>query len=115
VKNTLLPRQPLVDSQPKIKAPRKQWPQIAVRVLVFFVVAFSIGWVLNRISTRLERTARPAGFSRGLLQGALMPMAMPKGVVYKLGYTMGVNGCGAIFFGFFFWRLNRWRKSDAAE
>ena len=32
------------------------------------------------------------------------------GLTYKLGYTFGVNACGAIFFGFFFWRLNRWRK-----
>lgn len=54
-----------------------------------------------------------------------MPMSMPNllvgrditiysshntGVRYKLGYTAGVNGCGAIFFGVLFWRLNRWRK-----
>jgi hypothetical protein len=32
------------------------------------------------------------------------------GVPYKLGYTCGVNACGAIFFGLFFLRLNRWRK-----
>jgi len=32
------------------------------------------------------------------------------GRTYKLGYTVGVNGCGAIFFGIFFWRVNRWRK-----
>ena len=51
-----------------------------------------------------------------------MPMALPNllvgrdvsiyspnntGVPYKLGYTAGVNVCGAIFFGFFYWRLNR--------
>ena len=53
-----------------------------------------------------------------------MPMSMPNllagqditiysqnntGVSYKLGYTAGVNGCGAIFFGVFFWRVNRWK------
>lgn len=58
-----------------------------------------------------------------------MPMSMPNllvgrdvtiysahntGVSYKLGYTAGVNGCGAIFFGFLFWRLNRWRKLNVA-
>ena len=32
------------------------------------------------------------------------------GVRYKLGYTCGVNACGAVFFGLFFFRLNRWRK-----
>jgi hypothetical protein len=54
-----------------------------------------------------------------------MPMAMPNllvgrdvsiysanntGLSYKLGYTSGVNGCGAIFFGVVFWRFNRWRN-----
>ena len=32
------------------------------------------------------------------------------GVNYKLGYTAGVNGCGTIFFGFFFWRLRRLKR-----
>ena len=65
-------------------------------------------------------------FVRGMLQGALMPMAMPNllvgrdvviysqrnnGVTYKLGYTAGVNVCGAIFFGLFFWWVSRWRAS----
>jgi hypothetical protein len=31
------------------------------------------------------------------------------GLPYKLGYTMGVNACGAIFFGLFFMRLTQWR------
>ena len=54
-----------------------------------------------------------------------MPMAMPNllvgrdvmiysqnntGVMYKLGYTAGVNGCGAIFFGVLFWRVNRLKR-----
>ena len=60
----------------------------------------------------------------------LMPAALPNllvgsdvviyaqnntGVSYKLGYTMGVNVCGAVFFGFFFWRLNRWRKAEKSR
>ncbi len=76
----------------------------------------------------MERSARPAGLARGLVQGALMPMSMPNllfgndvtiysinntGLTYKIGYTAGVNGCGALFFGLFFWRVGRWRKRDA--
>jgi hypothetical protein len=68
---------------------------------------------------------QPAGFSRGVLHGVLMPMALPNllighdvtiyaasntGRSYKLGYTAGVNACGLIFFGFFFWRVNRIRR-----
>jgi hypothetical protein len=60
-----------------------------------------------------------------MLHGALMPLALPNlllgrdptiyashntGRLYKLGYTAGVNGCGLVFFGFFFWRLNRLRR-----
>jgi len=104
--------------------PRWNWvPRLASIILLAFV----IGWTLNRVTVVLDRSGRPAGFVRGLLQGALMPAAMPNllighdvaiyaekntGVFYKLGYTMGVNICGAIFFGMFYWRLKRWRNRE---
>jgi hypothetical protein len=99
--------------------------RLLVKIASVLVVAATIGFILNHLASSLERTGRPAGFSRGLVQGALMPMAMPNlmvgrditiyaaqntGRLYKLGYTMGVNVCGAIFFGLFFWRVRRWRK-----
>ncbi|MEW6306394.1 MAG: hypothetical protein AB1705_23255 [Verrucomicrobiota bacterium] len=71
----------------------------------------------------------PAGFGRGVVHGAMMPATLPylllgrdvpiyaehnSGRFYKLGYTAGVNVCGAVFFGFFYWRLSRWRKNRAA-
>jgi len=96
------------------------------RVAAILLLAFGIGWTLNRVAQQLDRSNRPAGFVRGLVQGALMPASMPNllighdvviyaeknnnGVFYKLGYTMGVNACGAIFFGIFYWRLKRWRR-----
>ena len=98
---------------------------VVLRIASIILLAFFIGWTLNHISRRLDRGMRPAGFARGLMQGAMMPAAMPNllvghdiaiysvnnnGVFYKLGYTMGVNSCGAVFFGAFFWRVNRWRK-----
>ena len=98
---------------------------VLARTVFFIFLAFVIGWTLNRIAERLERRAEPAGFVRGIFQGALMPMAMPNllvgkdiviyasrntGVPYKLGYTAGVNGAGLVFFGLFFWRLNRLRR-----
>jgi hypothetical protein len=98
---------------------------ILIRVASIILLAFIIGWTLNLLAVRLDRGHRPAGFARGLLQGAMMPAAMPNllighdvaiysannnGVFYKLGYTMGVNGCGAIFFGLFYWRISRWRR-----
>ncbi len=92
---------------------------------MYVVLAFMIGAVLNRVAASLEHDACPAGFGRGLLQGALMPMALPNllvgrdvsiyaatntGVKYKLGYTAGVNACGALFFGLLYWRVSRWRR-----
>ena len=113
----------MIDTQAKLSPWRRVWKFLA-RLLAILLLAALIGVCLNRVSSSLERSARPAGFSRGIVQGALMPMSLPNllvgrdvaiysqnntGITYKLGYTTGVNGCGAIFFGFFFWRINRWR------
>ncbi len=99
--------------------------QFLLRAASFLLLAALIGVVLNRISATLEKNARPAGFTRGVVQGALMPMSFPNllvgrdvtiysqnntGVSYKLGYTSGVNACGALFFGVLFWRWNRFRS-----
>lgn len=101
------------------------WKKIATRVVTILLLAAAVGWTLNHISASLQHNPDPAGFRRGMIQGALMPMAMPNllfgkdvtiystnntGITYKLGYTAGVNTCGAIFFGFFFWKVSRWRK-----
>jgi hypothetical protein len=99
--------------------------KILKRILSFLIVAVCVGIVIRLASVTMSKSAAPAGFARGMLQGALMPGALPNllvgndvaiyaanntGLTYKLGYTCGVNACGAIFFGFFFWRVSRWRK-----
>ena len=108
-----------------LAAPRRAKRHVVPRIASIILLAFVIGWALNQISRRLDRGQRPAGFARGVIQGAMMPAAMPNllvgydvaiyspnnnGVFYKLGYTMGVNACGAVFFGAFYWRVSRWRK-----
>jgi hypothetical protein len=97
---------------------------IIVRLAVLVCLAALLGWFLNHVAAGMQKTARPAGFARGMLQGALMPMALPNllvgkdvtiysenntGVSYKLGYTAGVNLCGAIFFGFLYFRIRKLR------
>jgi hypothetical protein len=99
--------------------------RIASRLALLIALGFALGWTLNRTEAAFEKRAEPAGFLHGVIQGALMPIAMPNlvfgndvaiysanntGRTYKLGYTMGVNGCGLIFFGFFFWRIRRLRR-----
>jgi hypothetical protein len=98
------------------------------RVATVLIVTIAIAAVLNRSNESLQ--GRSAGFGRGVVDGALMPgTVLPlllgrdvaiyapnnTGRTYKLGYTVGVNGCGAIFFGLIFWRLNRWRKGRTGK
>ena len=113
------------DTSSRTLASRTLW-KIPLRLLLFVMLATAVGWTLNRLAASMERSPRPAGFSRGMMQGALMPMAFPNllvgndvtiyapnntGLTYKLGYTVGVNGAGLCFFGLFFRRLSRWNRT----
>lgn len=73
---------------------------------------------------------RVAGFPLGLWHGMLMPAALPgllmgqdlpiyarnnTGRTYNIGYAMGINGCGLLFFSIAFWRPRGWRWSQAYQ
>ena len=108
--------------------PRSLWRHglgVVRRIAFFVLMAFVMGAAMDW-SARRSRPDQPAGFWWGMLHGALMPAALPtlffgkdvaiyaphnSGIPYKLGYTMGVNGCGALFFGMAFWKP---RKSAPA-
>jgi hypothetical protein len=112
----------------QVKVPQaRRWQKIAVRIASFLLVAALIGGILNRVAASLDQSSHPAGFARGMVQGALMPMSLPNllagrditiysqnntGVTYKIGYTTGVNACGAIFFGVVFWRFSKLRRTN---
>jgi hypothetical protein len=104
-------------------------PSLILRIALILLVAYGIGLSLNRLSTALDQRPQPAGFARGAIQGALMPCTLPtllmghdvtiysannNGVFYKLGYTVGVNLCGALFFGLLYRRLSRLRRFRAS-
>jgi hypothetical protein len=117
------------DVAPKSRRPIKVLRLIA-RIAMIIFITWGWGWVLNKSATSSDASPQPAGFGRGMLHGALMPGAMPSllfgkdvviyasnnnGRLYKLGYTFGVNACGAFFFGTFFYRvrkINKWRKNE---
>lgn len=76
-------------------------------------------------SARSGGATESAGFGKGILHGILMPSSLPmlaigkdvkiyathnNGRPYNLGYTVGVNVCGAVFFGLLYRRLARWKK-----
>jgi ABC-type Na+ efflux pump permease subunit len=103
---------------------------IAVRVLSVLALGLTIAVITSLLFSLSRHQTGPAGFGRGILHGALMPVALPNllfgenldiyapinnGQPYKLGYTIGVNGCGLIFFSFFFWRLRRLRSAFRRE
>jgi hypothetical protein len=101
--------------------------KILLRLVSIVATASLVGWLLNGSAVKSESSdSAPAGFKLGMMHGAMMPCAMPNlimgkdvviyaprnnGRMYKLGYTVGVNACGAFFFGLFFWRINRLRKN----
>jgi hypothetical protein len=110
-------------------AVRPLWFRLLRTVAVLTFFAFLFTWLL-RISNRSLGDERPAGFPLGMLHGICMPAAMPHlmlghdvpifaahntGRTYKLGFTVGVNGAGLVFFGSFYWRIHRVRKSIAAR
>jgi hypothetical protein len=124
------PRISRTSALPAASPKRPFWLRFLLRVALLAAIALVFGAILNRVASTLEQDNRPAGFFRGMVQGALMPMAMPNllvgrditiysprntGVQYKLGYTLGVNVCGAVFFGGFYWRVNRWRRRNAGQ
>ena len=97
------------------------------RLVVLVVVGYATGGVLNLSAERLARRPEPAGFARGLVQGALMPCTLPgvwlgqdvelysgrnSGLPYKRGYTLGVSLCGALFFGLLYRRLGLLRGRE---
>ena len=114
------------DSAPGPKTLRLR--RFLLRLLSLLLLATCIGWILNRTGHAVTERGGVAGFGVGIVQGTLMPLALPNLVIgddvniyatnntgrsYKLGYTAGVNLCGVLFFGFFSWRIRRWRKQDA--
>lgn len=106
-------------------ATNSRWRRWVVQLLTGVAVALCIGWTAGAALRADARFTTPPGFGRGLLHGALMPLAWPsllaghdqeiyashnRGRTYKLGYSMGVNACGAAFFGWFFARVRRLRN-----
>jgi hypothetical protein len=109
-------------TEAKLPASARPTRKILGRLLSLLASAAVIAWLLHFVAGSVHPASQPAGLGRGILHGALMPLALPNllvgddvpiyaasnsGRTYKLGYTLGVNGCGFLFFGFFFWRLRR--------
>lgn len=92
--------------------------KIVALTAISLILVFAQGWS----SPRYYQPNYVAGFYTGLLEGALMPAALPQllgghdvpiyapnnlGRDYKIGYILGLNACGTFFFGVAFWQPQR--------
>jgi hypothetical protein len=111
--------------QPAPQATRGKLARFGIRIALAILVTVAFGRVLQFSVNVSQREGRLAGFGTGVAHGALMPCGFPMLLVgrdipiyaerntgrpYNLGYTLGVNLCGAFFFGSVYWRLSRLRR-----
>ncbi len=96
---------------------KSAWIALPLRMALTATLALGIAWACGKAMAIDARMTQPPGLFRGLLHGALMPIAWPtlltgsdqeiyaarnEGRPYKLGYSLGVNLSGLVFFGWFF-------------
>jgi len=98
---------------------------IIIKMIALTAISLTLIFAQGWATPRYYRPDYTAGFYTGLLEGALMPAALPglvggqdlpiyapnnAGRGYKIGYILGLNSCGTLFFGVAFWQPRR-RKS----
>ena len=98
---------------------------IVIKSIAMTVLSLALIFGQNCAATRYYQPDYLAGFYTGLLEGALMPAALPgllaghdvpiyapnnTGRGYKIGYILGLNACGTLFFGIAFWMPHRRRR-----
>jgi hypothetical protein len=92
------------------------------------VIALLLGWGQDWMASRYYGPEHVAGLNLGVIHGAVMPAALPAlllgkdvpiyassntGRSYKIGYILGINLCGTLFFGLAFWRSRGAEKRAA--
>jgi len=96
--------------------------QIVAKIITLTLICLVLGLAQGWAAARFYRPDREAGFHVGLLEGALMPAALPAllmgkdvpiyapanvGRLYKIGYILGINICGTVFFGVAMWQSRK--------
>ena len=106
---------------PQVAAPARlsQAKLITIKIIILTALALALGFVQGWASSRCYKPDHVAGFHMGVLHGILMPAALPgllmgndlpiyapsnNGRIYNIGFAVGVNCCGTLFFGISFWR-----------
>ena len=91
----------------------------AIKIAALVVMSLALGFGYDRAAPRTYAPERVAGFFTGMMHGALMPAALPtlvfgkdlpiyarnnEGRGYNIGFILGLNACGTLFFGISFWQ-----------
>jgi hypothetical protein len=92
---------------------------LSAKIASLILLGVLLGLGQDWMASRYYGPDRVAGFHLGVIHGAVMPAALPallmgkdvpiyapanEGRAYKIGYILGINLCGTLFFGFAFWR-----------
>ena len=108
-------------------APLSKKKVIVIKIIALTIISLALIFGQTWASTRFYRTDYVAVFHTGLLEGALMPAALPglmsgkdvpiyapnnDGRGYKIGFILGLNACGTFFFGVVFWQPRRNRQNS---
>jgi hypothetical protein len=97
---------------------------IIIKIVAMTAIALGLGFFHAWASTRYYQPDYVAGFGTGMMEGAVMPAALPGlmggkdlpiyapnnlGRPYKIGFILGLNTSGSVFFGVAFWQPRRRR------
>ena len=89
-----------------------------IKIAALVVMSLALGFGYDRAAPGTYVAEREAGFFTGMMHGALMPAALPTlvfgkdlpiyarnnvGRGYNIGFILGLNACGTLFFGIGFW------------
>jgi len=108
---------PPTSDHPEIPDARRKW--WFRKIITFLAASLLLGVFYSWSSPRAFPKDASFGFGYGMMHGALMPMALPSlilgqdveifapentGCNYKIGFILGINACGLVFFGPLVWR-----------
>ena len=97
---------------------------LVIKIIALTAISLALIFAQSWAAPRYYQPDYVAGFHTGLLEGALMPAALPgllgghdvpiyapnnDGRSYKIGYILGLNTCGTFFFGIAFWQPRKRR------
>ena len=110
--------------------PSPKWKGQAIKIAALTLFSLALGFGYDRATRRSYGPERTADFFVGLMHGAFMPAALPTlvfvkdspiyaqnnvGRRYNIGFILGLNTCGTLFFGIVFWHPKNRQSQGVVE